>query len=175
LIFCNAFNPIKEKIMVYSGAFRSTLPRANNSTNTSQIDALTTLRDHAAAAISATTNGTPIEYPFNAEESVKVIINQAAYSSYAADQAAYSSYAAGTVHWTLSLEVCDTVGGTYRQVASIAPTVAAGAALNGQEVFLSGEQINKTFANARFLRIVATKLSTAGNLVFGAYLVPSGH
>jgi len=165
LIFCNAFNPIKEKIMVYSGAFRSTLPRANNSTNTSQIDALTTLRDHAAAAISATTNGTPIEYPFNAEESVKVIINQAA----------YSSYAAGTVHWTLSLEVCDTVGGTYRQVASIAPTVAAGAALNGQEVFLSGEQINKTFANARFLRIVATKLSTAGNLVFGAYLVPSGH
>jgi hypothetical protein len=164
LIFCNAFNPIKEKIMVYSGAFRSTLPRANNSTNTSQIDALTTLRDHAAAAISATTNGTPIEYPFNAEESVKVIINQAA----------YSGYSAGTVHWTLSLEVCDTVGGTYRQVASIAPTVAAGAALNGQEVFLSGEQINKTFANARFLRIVATKLSTAGNLVFGAYLVPSG-
>jgi hypothetical protein len=165
LIFCNAFNPIKEKIMVYSGAFRSTLPRANNSTNTSQIDALTTLRDHAAAAISATTNGTPIEYPFNAEESVKVIINQAA----------YSGYSAGTVHWTLSLEVCDTVGGTYRQVASIAPTVAAGAALNGQEVFLSGEQINKTFANARFLRIVATKLSTAGNLVFGAYVVPSGH
>ncbi len=150
--------------MVYSSAFRSTLPRANNSTNTSQIDALTTLRDHAAAAISATTNGTPIEYPFNAEESVKVIINQAA----------YSSYSAGTVHWTLSLEVCDTVGGTYRQVASIAPTVAAGAALNGQEVFLSGEQINKTFANARFLRIVATKLSTAGNLTFGAYLVPSG-
>jgi hypothetical protein len=165
LIFCNAFNPIKEKIMVYSSVFKSTLPRANNSTNTSQIDALTTLRDYTAAAASATVNGTPIEYPFNAEESVKVIINQAA----------YSGYAAGTVHWTLSLEVCDTVGGTYRQVASIAPTVAAGAASNGQEVFLSGEQINKIFANSRFLRIVATKLSTAGNLVFGAYLVPSGH
>lgn len=150
--------------MVYSGAFKSTLPRANNSTNTSQIDALTTLRDYTATAASATTNGTPIEYPFTAEESVKVIINQAA----------YSSYSAGSVSWTLSLEVCDTVGGTYRQVASIAPTVAAGAALNGQEVFLSGEQINKTFANARFLRIVATKLSTAGNLTFGAYLVPSG-
>ncbi|NBV95432.1 MAG: hypothetical protein EBR90_01390 [Actinobacteria bacterium] len=150
--------------MVYSGAFKSTLPRANNSTNTSQIDALTTLRDYTAAALSATTNGTPIEYPFTAEESVKVIINQAA----------YSSYSAGSVSWTLSLEVSDAVAGTYKQVASIAPTVAAGAALNGQEVFLSGEQINKTVPNARFLRIVATKLSTAGNLTFGAYLVPSG-
>jgi hypothetical protein len=150
--------------MVYSGAFKSTLPRANNSTNTSQIDALTTLRDYTAAALSATTNGTPIEYPFTAEESVKVIINQAA----------YSSYSAGSVSWTLSLEVSDAVAGTYKQVASIAPTVAAGAALNGQEVFLSGEQINKTVPNARFLRIVATKLSTAGNLTFGAYVVPSG-
>lgn len=150
--------------MVYSSAFKSTLPRANNSTNTSQIDALTTLRDYTAAALSATTNGTPIEYPFNAEESVKVIINQAA----------YSSYSAGSVQWTISLQVCTTVGGTYREVASIAPTVAAGAALTGQEVFLSGEQINKVFAGARFLRIVATKLSTAGDLTFGAYLVPSG-
>ena len=148
--------------MVYSGVFKSTLPRR---ANTAQVDAVTVLRDYTAAAASATVNGTPIEYPFTAEESVKVIINQAA----------YSSYSAGSVSWTLSLEVCDTVGGTYRQVASIAPTVAAGAASNGQEVFLSGEQINKTFANARFLRIVATKLSTAGNLVFGAYLVPSGH
>ena len=150
--------------MVYSGAFKSTLPRSANSSNTSQIDALTTLREYTAAALSATGNGTPIEYPFTAEESVKVIINQAA----------YSSYSAGSVSWTLSLEVSDAVAGTYKQVASIAPTVAAGAALNGQEVFLSGEQINKTVPNARFLRIVATKLSTAGNLTFGAYLVPSG-
>jgi hypothetical protein len=147
--------------MVYSGAFKSTLPRP---ANTSQIDALTTLRDYTAAALSATTNGTPIEYPFTAEESVKVIINQAA----------YSSYSAGSVSWTLSLQVSDAVAGTYKEVASIAPTVAAGAALNGQEVFLSGEQINKTVPNARFLRVVATKLSTAGNLTFGAYVVPSG-
>ncbi len=147
--------------MVYSGAFKSTLPRP---ANTSQVDALTTLRDYATAAASATTNGTPIEYPFTAEESVKVIINQAA----------YSSYSAGLVSWTLSLEVSDAVAGTYKQVASIAPTVAAGAALNDQEVFLSGKQIDKTVPNARFLRIVATKLSTAGNLTFGAYLVPSG-
>jgi len=150
--------------MVYSGAFKSTLPRLGNSVNSSPIDALSTLRDYSATAASATTNGTPIEYPFNAEESVKVIINQAA----------YSSYSAGSVQWTLSLQVCTTSGGTYREVASIAPTVAAGAALNGQEVFLSGQQINNVFAGARFLRIVATKLSTAGDLTFGAYLVPSG-
>jgi hypothetical protein len=147
--------------MVYSGAFKSTLPRR---ANTAQVDALTVLRDYTAAAASATTNGTPIEYPFTAEESVKVIINQAA----------YSGYSAGSVSWTLSLQVSNAVGGTYVEVASIAPTVAAGAALNGQEVFLSGEQINKVVAGARFLRIVATKLSTAGNLTFGAYLVPSG-
>lgn len=146
---------------MYSGTFFSTLPR---SANTMQIDALTTLRAYDAAAISATTNGTPVEYPFTAEESVKVIINQAA----------YSSYSAGSVSWTLSLQVSDAVAGTYVEVASIAPTVAAGATLNGQEVFLSGEQINKTVAGARFLRIVATKLSTAGNLTYGAYLVPSG-
>lgn len=150
--------------MVYSGAFKSTLPRLNNSLNSAQIDALTTLRDYATAAASATTNGTPIEYPFTAEESFKVIINQAAYSSYTATSA----------EWTLSLQVSNAVGGTYVTVATILPALAAGAALNGQEQFLSGEQINKAVAGARFLRIVATKTGSPGNLTFGAYLVPSG-
>ena len=150
--------------MVYSGAFKSTLPRSANSSNTSQIDALTTLREYTAAALSATGNGTPIEYPLTAEESVKVIINQAA----------YSSYSAGSAEWTLSLQVSNAVAGTYVTVASILPALAAGAASNGQEVFLSGEQINKAVAGARFLRIVATKTGSPGNLTFGAYLVPSG-
>ncbi len=149
--------------MVYSGAFKSTLPRANNSVNSAQIDALTTLRDYTTAAISATANGTPIEYPFAAEESFKVIINQAAYSSYIATSA----------EWVISLQVSNAVAGTYVTVASILPALAAGAALNGQEVFLSGEQINKTVADARFLRIVATKTGSPGNLTFGSYLVPS--
>ena len=150
--------------MVYSGAFKSTLPRLNNSLNSAQIDALTTLRDYTAAALSATTNGTPIEYPFDSEESVKVIINQAA----------YSSYAAGTAEWVLSLQVSNAVAGTYVTVESILPALAAGAASNGQEVFLSGELIRKAVANARFLRIVATKTGSPGNLTFGSFLVPSG-
>lgn len=144
---------------MYSGAFKSTLPRTSK---VGQVDAELVLRAYSAAAASATTNGTPVEYPLTSQESMKVIINQAA----------YSSYSAGSVSWTLSLQVSDTVGGTYKEVASIAPTVAAGAALKQQEVFLSGSQINKVVANARFLRIVATKLSTAGDLTFGAYLVP---
>jgi hypothetical protein len=145
---------------MYSGVFKSTLPRP---ANTSQIDALTTLRAYDAAAISATTNGTPIEYPFTAEESVKVIINQAA----------YSSYSAGTAEWTLSLQVSNATAGTYVTIATILPALAAGAASNGQEVFLSGEQINKAVSGARFLRIVATKTGSPGNLTFGSYVVPS--
>lgn len=146
---------------MYSSTFFSTLPRP---ANTSQIDALTTLRAYDAAALSATTNGTPVEYPFTAEEAVKVIINQAA----------YSSYAAGTAEWTLSLQVSDATAGTYVTVATILPALAAGTSENGQEVFLSGEQINKAVANARFLRLVCTKTGSPGNLTVGAYLVPSG-
>ena len=145
---------------MYSGVFRSTLPR---SANRAQIDALTTLRAFDAAAIAVTTIGVPIEYPLTAEESLKVIINQGA----------YSGYVAGTAQWTISFQASLTFAGTYVEVATIPALVAAGLLSSGQERFLSSEQINKFVPNARFLRSVATLTGAAGALTYGAYLVPT--
>ena len=145
---------------MYSGTFRSTLPR---SSNRAQIDALTTLRAFDAAAIAVTTIGTPIEYPLTAEESIKVIVNQGA----------YSGYVAGTAQWTISFQASATLAGTYTEIRSILPFVAAGLLNSGQELFISGEQTNKIVPNARFLRAVATLTGAAGALTYGAYLVPT--
>ena len=145
---------------MYSGTFKSTLPR---SANRAQIDALTTLRAHDAVALTATNLGVPVEYAFTAEESIKVIINQNA----------YTGYVAGTAQWTLSFQASLTVAGTYTEVSTIPASVAAGLLTSGQERFLSCEQINKIVPNARFLRAVATLTGAAGALTYGAYLVPS--
>ena len=145
---------------MYSSAFRSTLPR---SANRAQIDALTTLRAFDAVAIAVTTIGIPIEYPLTAEESLKVIINQGA----------YSGYVAGTAQWTISLQASLTLGGSYLEVATIPAAIAAGLLSSGQERFLSSEQINKIAPNARFLRAVATLTGSAGTFTYGAYLVPT--
>ena len=145
---------------MYSGTFRSTLPR---SSNRAQIDALTTLRAFDAAAIAVTTIGTPIEYPLTAEESIKVIVNQGA----------YSGYVAGTAQWTISFQASATLAGTYTEIRSILPFVAAGLLNSGQELFISGEQTNKIVPNARFLRAVATLTGAAGALTYGAFLVPT--
>ena len=145
---------------MYSGTFRSTLPR---NANRAQIDALTTLRAFDATAITVTTIGTPIEYALTAEESIKVIVNQGA----------YSGYVAGTAQWTISFQASATLAGTYTEIRSILPFVAAGLLNSGQELFISGEQTNKIVPNARFLRAVATLTGAAGALTYGAYLVPT--
>ena len=145
---------------MFTGIFKSTLPR---SVNRGQADALTTLRAADAVAITTTTNGTPIEYPFTAEENVKVILNQTG----------YSGYVATTAQWTISLQACATVGGTYVEVATFSASLSAGASYSGQEAFLSGWQINNIVPDARFLRSVATVVGSAGALTYGAYLVPS--
>ena len=145
---------------MYSGTFKSTLPR---SVNRGQADALTTLRAYEAAAIAVTSNENPIEYPFTAEENVKVILNQTA----------YSGYVATTAQWTISLQACATIGGTYVEVATFPAGLSAGASYSGQEAFLSGWQMNNIVPNARFLRAVATLIGSAGALTYGAYLVPS--
>ena len=144
---------------MYGGTFLSTLPR---STNRGLIDALTTLRNYSAAAISATTVGVPIEYAFTAEESVKVIMNFAAYSGYVASSA----------EWVITTEISATLAGTYRVVDTIAAFIGAGAALQ-HEIFLGGRQMENLVANARFMRVTATRVGAPGNLVFGSYLVPS--
>ena len=145
---------------MFSGTFKSTLPR---SVNRGQIDALTTLRSYDAASIGATTNGTPIEYPFTAQESIKVVLNQAA----------YSGYVATTAQWVISVQACATIAGSYVEVATFPSSLAAGTSYSGQERFLSGEQINKFVPDARFLRVVATLTGAAGALTYGAYLVPT--
>jgi hypothetical protein len=117
------------------------------------------IRDYAATALSATTSSTPIELPLNKTKSYKICFSIAAHTDYEAD----------TKTWTLTFEVCDTVAGSYATVATVAPV---GTALEG-EIPLTDAQVQAIKAGASFIRVTATKLSTPGDLTFGAWIVPN--
>lgn len=114
------------------------------------------LYDIATAAISATTNGTPLAIDATRVLDYDLAINPMA----------YTGYVAGTAQWSISIGAATTVGGTYNTVGSI---VLDGTAAQ-RFIALSGAMINGVTPGAQFLRVTATKTGTPGNLQFGAFL-----
>jgi hypothetical protein len=114
------------------------------------------LYDIATAAISATTNGTPL-----ATDATKILDYDLAINP-----VAYTGYVAGTAQWAISIAAATTVGGTYNTVASV---VLDGTATQ-RFIALSGAFVNGVTPGALFLRVIATKTGTPGNLQFGAFL-----
>lgn len=125
-------------------------------------DAALELRDYAAAALSATGSSTGVAFPSRKFESFKVCLSLAA----------YTGYAAGTAQWTITVEVAATVGGTYTVIGTLLPATFAGAAAETEFVF-GGDEVADRLATAEFIRVTATKVGAAGNLTFGAWIVPS--
>lgn len=125
-------------------------------------DAELELRDYAAAAVSSTTSETGIEFAVRKQETFRVVINAAA----------YTSHSAGSAEWTITIEVSDVVGGTYTTVATLDPATAAGAAIQ-VPIDISGGEVAAIDADAAFIRVTATKTGSPGNLTYGAYIVPN--
>lgn len=119
------------------------------------------LRDQSAAAISATTSETGIQFYPRKHEAFKVVIVSSA----------YTSYSAGAAEWTITVEVSDVVGGTYTVVGTLSPAALAGAA-GEAEIVLGGGQVATVDADADFIRVTATKTGSPGNLSYGAFIVP---
>lgn len=117
------------------------------------------LRAYTAAALSASTNGAAL-----AIDATKIIAYEAI-----CQIAAYTGYDAGTAEWALKIEVSDD-DSTY--VAATKDVVIDGTA---QELrfALSGAAVNDVVADAIYVRVVATKTGSPGNLTFGAYLSPA--
>lgn len=125
-------------------------------------DAALELRDYAAAALSATGSSTGVAFASRKIESFKVCLSLAAYTGYVATSA----------EWTITVEVAATVGGSYTVIGTLLPATFAGAAAETEFVF-GGDEVADRLATAEFIRVTATKTGAAGNLTFGAWIVPS--
>jgi hypothetical protein len=114
------------------------------------------LRDYAAAAISATTAGTAIEF------AVTKMMNYTCQVTVAA----YTGYTAGTATWEIAIEASTAQGGTYVEVGKCSP-VGVNASF---DIPLSGAWIQDKVADAQWVRVRAIKTGSPGNLTYGAYL-----
>lgn len=124
-------------------------------------DALLELRDYDAAALSATASETGVALEVRDEDVFKVVVHHAA----------IGGTVDGSNFWTVSVEVSDTQGGTYTEVAS---TGALGAAALDIELAISGKDVNRLDADSDWIRVTATETgTTAGDLTYGAYVTPS--
>lgn len=115
------------------------------------------LRARSASPISATTAETGIALPAAKYDAFKVVL----------DVAAYTSFAAGTAQWAIAVEVATTLGGTYSPVTvSVVPNGTAAT----YDIPLSGEFADQILSGAAFIRVNATKTGSPGNLTYGAYI-----
>jgi hypothetical protein len=79
------------------------------------------------------------------------------------------SQIAGTVNainnWIIAVEVSDTIGGTYTEIARSSALPARG---QNVELVINGARAQ----TANFIRVTAIKLGTPGDLTYGAYIAP---
>lgn len=69
-------------------------------------------------------------------------------------------------NYALSLEVCDTLGGTYETIGAVEFLEAEQA-----QIGFTSEQIERAFAGANFFRITATKVgTTATGITYTAFV-----
>lgn len=124
-----------------------------------QFDKALELRAYDAAALSATTAGTAIALPASKYDAFKVVV----------DVAAYTSYAAGTAEWAIAVQVATTSGGTYSTLISVVPI----GVVRSYDIPLSGEFADQVLSGAAWIRVNATKTGSPGNLTYGAYIAPT--
>lgn len=123
-------------------------------------DAELELRDYGDGAESTTVSETAKEVAVRFLDVAKVVINHAA----------IGGTVDGSNFWTISVEISDLVGGTYTEIAT---TGALGETADEIELPISGLLAQYKDADAAFIRVTATETgTTAGDLTYGAYLVP---
>lgn len=123
-------------------------------------DAELELRDYGDGAETGTAAETGIELAVRFFDTAKVVI----------DHAAIGGTVDGSNHWTISVGISNVVGGTYVTVATTGILTVAAAKI---ELPLSGLLNTYKDADSAFIQVVATEAgTTAGNLTYGAYIVP---
>lgn len=133
---------------------RSTLPTRRSY----RFDKSLELRDYASVAIAASTNGADLAFPATKQMDYKAIVNAAS----------YSAYVANTAQWSVAIEA-SADGITFKQVGTSVVLIGD----TQVEIALSGAGVEDVVPNAEYLRVVATKTGTPGNLTFGAFISPS--
>jgi hypothetical protein len=133
------------------------MPRSTIANRVGQIhDGLLALYSIAGAAISATTTGASIQFDATKLIDYDMIVSQLA----------VTGFVAGTAYWSVAIQAATTQGGTYTTISS----VDLGATQGKKFLPLNGMQVNGLVPGATWLRVVATKVGTPGNLQFGAFL-----
>jgi hypothetical protein len=123
-------------------------------------DKLLELRDYGDGAESADANETGKELAVRDFDTAKVVI----------DHAAIGGDVDGSNYWVINVQVSDLVGGTYTTVAT---TGILGTAAAKIEIPLSGKFNEYADDDSAFIRVQADETgTTAGNLTYGAYVVP---
>lgn len=118
------------------------------------------LRDYGDGAESTDASETGIELAVRFFDTAKVVVNHAA----------IGGTVDGSNFWTVTVEISDVVGGTYTEVATTGALAATAAEI---ELPLSGLLNTYKDADSAFIRVSATETgTTAGNLTYGAYIVP---
>ncbi|MEM9945479.1 MAG: hypothetical protein AAF810_05375 [Cyanobacteria bacterium P01_D01_bin.36] len=121
-------------------------------------DAELELRAYTAAALSATTSETGIEFAVRKQDQYKVCLSVGA----------YTGFDSGTAEWTITVEVSDVVGGTYTQIG---PSYIPVGDADEYEIPLSGALVTAVDADAEFIRVTATKTGAPGDLTYAAWIV----
>ena len=122
-------------------------------------DKLTELRDNTLPAVAADQFELGVPLVAFAFDEFKCVV----------ENDVYTGYAAGTVQWTATIEAATAMGGTYKAVGT---AVMDGSKSSIAEIALSGQSIEQVVPGAKFVRIRATKLGSAGALTYGAFLSP---
>lgn len=132
------------------------MPRSTIAQRYGQIfDVLLSLYPYATPAVAATTTSTPIAFDATKVLSFGTLVSFAA----------VTGYVAGTAYWSIAIQASATQGGTYTTVASI----DLGAGPRERVIALNGPGVSGIVPDAKWFRVVATKVGTPGNLQFGAF------
>lgn len=125
------------------------------------VDSDLVLRAYSAAALSATGSSTGVALDSKANLGYKVALSIAA----------HSGYSAGSALWTITVEVSNTLGGTYNPVGRA--VVPVGTALETEVTISPLDAVGAAPSNdPNFIRVTATKTGSPGNLTYGAWVVP---
>jgi hypothetical protein len=124
---------------------------------TSPFDKFLELYDRVEGApLAASTNTTPILFDITAQPNCSCFVASAG----------YTGYVAGTAEWQIEVQVSDEVDGDFVTVGSVIVPGDKGTYSAG----ISGAGAYTLNPDARYVRLVATKVGAPGNITMGAYL-----
>ncbi len=120
-------------------------------------DKLLELRDVDAGAITSTASTTGLRFPIRKYKGLCVMVHVTAIDATSNDET-----------YVLTVEVSDTVNGTYTPIAALPNIRDAGTGI--YTIPISGETAQQLDDDSAFVRVTATLGGTTPSLTYGAYI-----